>query len=187
MAKFPKVFFVVFIVILGFMIWYGYPILKDRYFNGGSVKIKNSSIENKTNGNAGQESEQSGELTNESEEIIEDQEEQIQEEQETLKSEGKIYLKITPEDCDSECEKFSGDNLEYCQEVCGLKPPEENQENCDSLSGLEKDYCLKNLGIQNKDFSYCDKISDSNIAETCNNRITEELLENDGSLQYLND
>ncbi len=105
--------------------------------------------------------------------------------QESLKQEGKIFQEVTLEDCKTECQGFSGEILEYCQEVCGLIPLQENLDNCEDISGIKKDYCLKNLAIERKDFETCEKISDENIKKTCQNRITEEIFDSNWNQEAL--
>lgn len=87
--------------------------------------------------------------------------------------------KIGPKDCENRCADFEGDNLDYCKEVCGLKAKNSNSASgdCSDKSGLSKDYCLKDLGIEKRDFKFCDQISDAKIKKNCRDRITEDTLD----------
>lgn len=66
----------------------------------------------------------------------------------------------------------------YCLEICGLNQPVEvsKEEDCDKLASREKDICWKNLAIAKKSGSYCDRIEDKGIKESCQNRLIEEFL-----------
>lgn len=170
-----KVFFLIFIIILAVLTWKGYPIIKNRYLEKSEEKTEITTPPSETN------LDQYFTGDGVPEEPAENDTQKMEENQELLKNEGKIFQKITKENCDSECAGFSGENLEYCQEVCGIKPAQENISECDSMSGLKKDYCFKDLAASKKDFKICDQIQDSNIKTTCKNRIIEEIL-NGGSV-----
>ncbi len=92
-------------------------------------------------------------------------------------------IKVAPSDCDNSCSRFKADNeVEYCQQICGLNTPDDSQDDsessdCGTKSGIFKDYCLKDQAIKKSDFGACDGINDSSIQKTCRNRITEDLLE----------
>lgn len=89
-----------------------------------------------------------------------------------------FYVNVTPLDCTRECEPYkdNSEELEYCQNVCGLSPPA-TTEDCGNLSGLEKDYCIKDIATKEKNLEKCNEIEDSKIKETCQNRIQEEFIE----------
>jgi hypothetical protein len=90
------------------------------------------------------------------------------------------YLSITSADCDSQCEFFKDNqqSLEYCNQVCGLtSQTEATKKDCNELSNIEKDYCIKDEAVSKKDLALCDKIKDSNIKKTCQDRITEDIIE----------
>lgn len=148
--------------------YFGCPILKNRYFKGGSTIIKNDSEQK-----SGSEKSAQGE-----------NQDAYQMGSETKSTSLKIT--ITPKDCDNECDKFEKDEeLEYCQEVCNIVEYEEDtseesddsSENCDSKEGLQKDYCLKDKAIEEEDFKICDGISDAGVKKTCKNRLTEDILD----------
>lgn len=96
----------------------------------------------------------------------------------TPEEDGTGAYKITIYDCENECKYINEKNeLQYCLEYCGLSAYE-NPTGCDSLKNLEKDYCLKDLAINKKDFATCNQIRDKNIRTACENRITQDLIEN---------
>ncbi len=94
-------------------------------------------------------------------------------------SDGNMFAHITTEHCDTGCKAFANklNFLEYCQQVCGLVPIK-NVKNCDNKKDLQKDYCNKDLAITKKDASICAKIKDVNIQQTCQNRIAQDIIEN---------
>jgi capsular polysaccharide biosynthesis protein len=150
-----------FIIALSALAYFGYPIIKNRYFNNGSKIIQNETSQQKPS----------------------DENTDIQTNNNSVEGEIKsssINLTILPSDCDNECSKFQKkEELEYCQQVCGISVNTENNtpSDCKIASGLQKDYCLKNLAIKNEDFKLCDQINDSGIKKACNNRITEDIIE----------
>jgi hypothetical protein len=91
---------------------------------------------------------------------------------------GDEFAHITTEHCNSGCEAFANklDYFEYCQQVCGITPVKDVKD-CDGKDGLEKDYCLKDLGITKGDKSICGDIKDANVQKTCQNRITQDQIE----------
>jgi len=152
-----KKFFLIFIpviILITFSYW-GYPIIKSRYFSTESKSIIVGPDIQATNENG-----------NENNVVFESD---------------SLKITVLPKDCDDECLKFERDDeFEYCKEVCGLSALEKKSEelnNCDSKSGLQKDYCLKDLGISKKDFKACDQITDEGVKKTCKNRITEDIIE----------
>lgn len=164
-----KILIILILAIFIVALYKTYPIIKERYFGESDKKIITTPIET--------EQEQQKPEVSFPEDSIKDEEEKIEDEQETLKQEGKIFLKITRENCENECEGFSNGDLEYCQEVCDLKPIQENVSGCENTTGIKKDYCFKDLAISKKDFKICDEIIDENIKKTCKNRILEEIIE----------
>jgi hypothetical protein len=92
---------------------------------------------------------------------------------------GNMFAHITTEHCDTGCKAFANklNFLEYCQQVCGLVPIKKVK-NCDNKKDLEKDYCNKDLAITKKDVSLCANIKDANIQQTCQNRIMQDIIEN---------
>lgn len=89
-----------------------------------------------------------------------------------------ILPNISAKDCDNECQNFkdNAQNLTYCQQVCGIAPIKEVS-TCDDKNNIEKDYYFKDLAIIKKDSSLCGKINNANIKLTCQNRITEDIIE----------
>jgi hypothetical protein len=163
MKKFFLIFF--FAVAVSILAWYGYPIIKNRYFQPAPLPTQNKvEIKNETPENTTPEEQKSSEATTPQENNTEEQ---------------KSGTNISSDDCDNECASYSGSQLEYCQQVCGLAAPQQNaSDNCDNLSGLNKDYCLKDLAVSKKDYKICNQIQDSNIKKTCTNRVTEDLIGN---------
>jgi hypothetical protein len=92
---------------------------------------------------------------------------------------GRVFAHITTEHCNSDCKAFANDFqlLEYCQQVCGIIPIK-NVSDCDGKKGMERDYCLKDLAITKIDPSICEQIHDVNIRQTCQNRIAQDIIEN---------
>lgn len=162
-----KFLFLILIVALSVLAWFTYPVIGDRYFvNQKTESIPLSPEESVVP------MPDAGTAETDIEEI-----DKTVEEQKVLKSEGKVLQEITRDNCDSECEDFSGADLEYCQQVCGLKPLQENPTGCENKSGIQKDYCLKDLAVSKKDFKVCDEIADANVKKTCQNRVTEDILD----------
>jgi hypothetical protein len=168
---FKFIFKIIFILAVFSLVYFAYPIIKERYFETEKKDIISSqpTDQDKPPINANDISEKT---------TTEDLK-KTDEQQTSLKEEGKIFQKITPANCDAECVGFEGDALDYCNEICGLIPPAENVSGCDALSRLKKDYCLKDSAISKKDFTICDQIIDKNVQQTCKNRMIEELM-NDG-------
>lgn len=84
---------------------------------------------------------------------------------------------ITREDCNNECATMdSADKKTYCKQVCGLTDTI-SAETCDDLSGLDKDYCLRDKAIEEKGLQKCAEIQDSGIKKQCQNRISEDLID----------
>jgi hypothetical protein len=92
---------------------------------------------------------------------------------------GSMLAKISTEHCNNGCQAFSNDLilLEYCQQACGISPIK-NVTNCDDKKDIQKDYCNKDLAINKKDLSLCEKIADANIKQSCQNRINQDIIEN---------
>ena len=91
------------------------------------------------------------------------------------------FINITSEDCNEGCGQFEDEeDNKYCREVCGLdSETNETVAECDKLSDLEKDYCWKDKAISEKNFKTCKKIKDKKIKQTCENRITEDILDSE--------
>ncbi len=155
-----KIFFLILIIALGTLAYFGYPIIKNRYFGNKTVKINNEPIQQESN-------------------------QQSQNNTEKGVTSNTIGITVLPFDCDNECANFQkSEELKYCKQVCEI--PETNPEgeiiqpnatDCTNASGLQKDYCLKDSAIKNKDYKACDQISDAGVKKTCKNRITEDIIE----------
>ena len=185
MKNSSKFYIATFLIAVITIAYFGYSTFKSRYQNETeteeSIEIGNDAAENEieTENLLGDEDEEDAdwdkeELTAE-EELDEDDEEELIDE----------FLEVSAEDCEKECSTYKEDeDVKYCRQVCGLvdagNPPADGA--CDALSGLERDYCLKDLAVKNKDLSQCGKITDKNVAKTCNNRIWEDILEGSPSL-----
>lgn len=162
-----KIFFLIFIIAFGTLAYFGYPIIKNRYFGHKTIEIKNDSIQQKSD------------IENINSKI------DTRNTMEETKS-STLDVTILPSDCDNNCKNFQkNDTLKYCKQVCEI--PNTNPEgelvkpiiaDCTNVSGLQKDYCLKNLAVKNKDYKTCDHINDAGIKKACKNRITEDILEN---------
>lgn len=104
-------------------------------------------------------------------------------------------IEVKPADCDKDCSRFKKDNeKEYCQEICGTTSYFEDAEeeggssdDCNDEKGVQKDYCLKDIAVGNNDFKACEEISDKNIKKSCQNRITEDILEKQNPLETSKD
>jgi len=57
------------------------------------------------------------------------------------------------------------------------KKSPEKVSDCADLEGLEIDYCYKDFAISEKDLKICGRISDAGIKKACQNRVTEDLLD----------
>lgn len=165
-----------YIVGLSAITYWAYPVIKERYFDGGKDAEISSSQENKDalkNGSA--DSYSTAENGNKNEPGPKEGDVNFPESEQ-----GNMFLEITPVDCDNECIYFEIEKeRDYCKQVCGLSAPTDPQDNgCDALSGLERDYCWKDEAVRKTDFSICQKIEDSKIKEVCQNRITEDIIDN---------
>jgi len=169
--KLSKIFFILFLLTLLALIWWSFPIIRNRYFNTSNTPTNNNGTPQQlstTNSNDNQS------------QNADPQSGAIPQTTSNQNASDNSFLHITPAVCDSQCKPFADNNkdLQYCQEVCGLAPlsiPKNGT--CDNLKALEKDYCLKNLAVSKKNMPICDQIQDSGIKKTCQNRITEDLLQ----------
>lgn len=187
--KYKILSFIILAIFIGAMFWV-VPIFKERYFqnNSGKKEIFKSTDESTvdypslqndspTENNSETNSENISEAGQNDEEIADIQIESVnltpQENENTL-------AHITVEHCNSGCQAFANnfEYLEYCEQVCGISPAKDvSQADCEDKKDLAKDYCWKDLAISKKDFSLCNKIEDSNVKETCKNRITQNIIE----------
>lgn len=119
----------------------------------------------------------------------EEQEEESQEEEEERPVQEYEPPEIEKEDCDSRCEDYEDDDLLYCKEICGLSEREvegkvedeqedegDEKDKCLKKEGFERDSCYKWRAIEEKNVGLCNKISDKELAQNCENRVIEELI-----------
>lgn len=188
MKKSLKIFIYIFaLALIGLAIFIGL-IAKNRYYD--KTELENTPAENilfpgeKVENNSDENTNDTpGEFLN-----PEDQEEDLEEASQLEKDfaednavEKESYLEIKKDDCKNKCADFKDEKADfrYCQEVCGLVEvkKESSSEECEDLEDLEMDYCLRDLAISKKDYGLCEKIEDKSISLNCQNRITEEILE----------
>ena len=87
------------------------------------------------------------------------------------------------EDCSNDCGAWEGVEHEACLQACGLSQLEEDNENDDASESCEKergdvrDYCFRAKALKEKDDSWCNKITNEIIKETCIHAVAEEILE----------
>jgi len=167
MLKKSKIILFFYALAIAGLVYYAYPIVKKRYFDRPEPEKSESPISKP---------EEEPQKSDSNEEIIKDEEDEKETKEELIKEEEE-FLEITKNDCDSKCENFKSDadELEYCREICGFTT-KKAADSCGELEGLEEDYCLKDLAISKKDFKICDQIGDSGIKKSCQNRVTEEIL-----------
>jgi len=82
------------------------------------------------------------------------------------------YLK----DCENKCTNRSGDDYQYCLEICGMAP-NNSSNGCDQRLGREKDTCLKNSAVKEKNDQLCEQINDILIRKSCVNAVADEILQ----------
>lgn len=168
MLKKSKIILLAYILAIGGLIWWAYPIIKNRYFIQEEEKKEVSPAP-----------QPAPEQMVPSEQAEEKGEEEQEEDYPTPKEEPDVFLEVSKKDCDNQCASFKDPNeLKYCRQICGLEPIKKNITGCDNLEGLEKDYCLKDLAVAKKDFKICDQVEDSSVKKTCVNRVTEEIFNN---------
>lgn len=167
-----KIPLIIILLALAGLIYYAFPVVNNRYLINDPKKIKINSESEKSDN---QKSNNSISSKNDSSESA------------------PMNIKINPSDCDNECSRFEEDSDEqqYCEQVCGIsdlyiydggeEKSEDEATDCSGKTGIKKDYCIKDLAIENGDFKTCDEINDANIKKTCQNRITEDLLEEESN------
>ncbi len=162
-----KIGIFLFIIGLGILAYWGWPIIFDRY----TTETERESQEQDPISNSEEAAldEESGDMPEEEAPDLAD---------EDLAGEGDEFLQISKQDCDNGCKEYTEkEDLDYCKQVCGLSAINEKADGCDALEDLEKDYCLKDLAVSKKDLKICDEIEDSGIKKTCKNRVTEDILD----------
>jgi hypothetical protein len=169
-----KIFLLLLLIALGILAYFGYPIIKNRYFksanqsqsdqkDGASTVVDKKEIEN-SNNDSKTESPADTQAT--------------EEEAKSETDESGDASNITAKDCDNECASFqeNSNDLKYCQDICDISPIKD-ADNCDSKQGSDKDYCFKNQAIAKTDLKICNSIADAKIKTSCKSRVTEDLLE----------
>ncbi|MDO8241166.1 MAG: hypothetical protein Q7T51_04270 [Candidatus Moranbacteria bacterium] len=175
-----KIFSVLFLGALIVLAYFAFPIIKQRYFTDEPVtpvKINISTDDSTATENTNPNDQASPEISDDTEQTDGSiPVEQID-----------VFKTITKQDCLNECSAFkSTSDKEYCLQVCSSSSSTENNTQCSEKSGLQKDYCHKTLGITNKDFEECKKITDKNIQESCINTVTDKILERSDSTEDRN-
>lgn len=182
-----KIFLLILAILIAGIFLFSGNVIKKRYFekteNADSFQENISENENledsKQQATPEVKEDIPGEFLNE-DDAKEDEEIEIESEDETP-TEKEYFLDVKQTDCNDSCKKYAKDkeDFNYCQEFCGLNEIEkkDSKEECEEKEGLEEDYCLRDLAISKKDYSICEKIEDAGILKMCQNRITEDLFE----------
>jgi len=166
------------------LLYWGYPFAKERYF----PKEKELQIENKPETSEPAIESENGDILDLENETPDTPPEESATADDTTDEEAKPapveedepFVSVTQKDCENKCENFTDkDDLKYCRETCGLaeKKSPEKVSDCADLEGLEIDYCWKDFAISEKDLKICGRISDAGIKKTCQNRVTEDLVD----------
>lgn len=91
---------------------------------------------------------------------------------------------VSQSDCETECSGYDTEKYKIaCLEECALSGTSQKESDCASLSGSAKDSCWKEKALTEKNFSACDNIASANLRKSCQDRLTEELLDSGPSLQ----
>ncbi|MEA1925811.1 MAG: hypothetical protein U9M90_01005 [Patescibacteria group bacterium] len=168
-----KKFIIILVVILltgtGYYFW---AHRYDYFFQGDNLFEVQDDVDKK-----------SGEIGEEFDDESEEEDEDINEDEDIAQ----LYDApiITPAHCDNKCADFSGENeKEYCEEICGLTEGrrETATDGCNELKDLKRDVCFKQQAIDEKNQSYCEEISDEALRENCENRVLEEIMDQNPAL-----
>lgn len=158
-----KAFWIIlFLHLLGAAGYFAYPVIRDRYFPGQKTTREQPRVNIIFNNGSDTQSENSILMPQNSpaEEASGDK------------------LQISDSDCENGCEYFTApEELKYCRSFCGLTDPAATTDGCEAKSGLDRDACWKNQAILKNNFGLCDKIQDAPLKKSCQNRVTEDLLE----------
>ena len=158
--------FVLLVAVLFFLV---YQIVSERYLSNKKAAINtSSSIQKQVSEKTATKNENDD--THEEASVDEGNNEPIEKE--------KSYVEIDSKDCETKCSDFKNNvaDFKYCQEYCGLASFQQ-PDDCIDQEGLEKDYCWKNEAVSKKDYKTCLKINDEGIRKTCQNRISEDILD----------
>jgi hypothetical protein len=169
-----KLLITFFLVLIGGISYFSYPIIKNRYFqsfaNNDATNQKKSPTVADENNN----------LSSDNDNPSDDSDSENTPDESTVPD--NVFLDIDTEDCDSSCDQFEDtDEKKYCLEYCGIQENETSastNNDCEKLTDLEKDYCYKNQAIAKKNITLCKKINDKKLLESCKNRLTEDVLDN---------
>ncbi|HBI16575.1 MAG: hypothetical protein UR60_C0003G0003 [Candidatus Moranbacteria bacterium GW2011_GWF2_34_56] len=165
-----KILIIIFLILIGGVAIFAYPVIKSRYFQSSQTDIKEENLST---------DEETEEENDESSSADEDDSETLPDEQPVDED---VFIEIDQEDCEGGCEQFEdADDKKYCMEYCGIKSDTTVTDDCEKLEDLEKDYCWKNKAIAEKNFNFCKNIFDKKIQESCKTRLTEELLNGSNS------
>ncbi|MEA3273017.1 MAG: hypothetical protein U9Q72_00240 [Patescibacteria group bacterium] len=153
------------LIILG-VLGYGAYIYKDRFLGEAGRKATDADYESRF---------KDLEEKNTNNEAGDATAEDSQKEQEKIEK----YL----QDCDNNCSAWEGIEHEACLQACGLSQLEEKtedestSESCEEKGGEVRDYCFRAKALKEKDDSWCNKITNEAIKETCIHAVAEEILE----------
>lgn len=167
------------LALIGLFYW-GYPVVKNRYFSQDKIETISPLAPVKNGPDVLAEPEAVPEPS--ADEVPVEEEtapESPAEEAEKKAAEAEPLLDVTTGDCANQCQDYKNDaeDLKYCQNFCGLDSSKKSADGCDQLEDLEKDYCWKDLAVSKKDLPVCDKIIDSGIKKSCRNRVSEDILD----------
>lgn len=165
-----KIPLILFLILFGGVIYFAYPVFKNRYFQTPESEQSQENPSQKNNSF----------FNNSSNEDNDEDSENLPDES-TVDDD--VFIEIDTEDCEDGCEQFEDtDDKKYCQEYCGIQTNPVASDDCEKLLELEKDYCWKNKALAEKNFSFCKNITDKKILESCKTRLTEELLNSPGAV-----
>lgn len=170
--------FIIFAIAVLTLAYFGAPIVKDRYAGEKSASESTTKTPETTDDlNADEQVDETADQADNADENADSEDIVIED----------SFLDILPSDCDNECKNFTDpEDLTYCKQVCGIATEDETtkKDSCEAIEDdLQRDYCFKNLAISKTDPKICDQIFDTNIKKTCVNRITEDIVDTQQSLE----
>jgi hypothetical protein len=90
---------------------------------------------------------------------------------------------VSQSDCENECSGYDTEKYKTaCLEECNLTKVSKEESDCAQLSGTAKDSCWKEKALKEKNFSTCDNIASVSSKKSCQDRLTEELLDSEPAL-----
>ena len=177
MKKLGLVFFIFLLLGGAAYLWYH----RYDYFFQGQIEQEgdNGLVDEEKNEISGDQGNDQFEIDQENSENPNEQEEPLTIDYDSIELTDKPLEDIVSEDCQDRCQSKKDDKEEYlyCREICGLSEETVDLDDCETLSGIDRDSCFKSKAITEKDFQYCEKISDKNMKEACENRVSEEILD----------